>query len=74
MTTATLDEGIFDYLTSHLGLAALIGTRLHPDYFSKDEELPAIAYSPEDVPSRSTNRRSSRTSAPSTKKAQWSTA
>jgi hypothetical protein len=34
----TLDEGIFDYLTSHSGLAALIGTRLHPDYFSEDEE------------------------------------
>ena len=46
--TATLDEGLFDHLTSHPGLAALIGTRLHPDYFSEDEELPAIAYSLED--------------------------
>jgi hypothetical protein len=46
--TATLDKGIFDHLTSHSGLAALIGTRMHPDYFSEDEELPAIAYSLED--------------------------
>ena len=46
--TTSLDEGIFDHLTSHSGLAALIGTRLHPDYFSEDEELPAIAYSLED--------------------------
>ena len=46
--TATLDEGIFDHLTSHPGLAALIGTRIHPDYFSEDEDLPAIAYSLED--------------------------
>jgi hypothetical protein len=44
----TLDEGLFDHLTSHSGLAALIGTRLHPDYFSEDEELPAMAYSLED--------------------------
>jgi len=44
----TLDEGLFDHLTTHPGLAALIGTRLHPDYFSEDEELPAIAYSLED--------------------------
>jgi hypothetical protein len=48
MTTATLDEGLFDYLTHHAGVATLIGTRLHPDYFSEDEELPAIAYSLED--------------------------
>jgi len=34
-----LDEGLFDHLTTHPGLAALIGTRLHPDYFSEDEEL-----------------------------------
>lgn len=46
--TATLDEGLFDYLTSHAGLSALIGTRIHPDYFSEDEDLPAIAYSLED--------------------------
>ena len=44
--TATLDEGIFDHLTSHSGLAALIGTRLHPDYFSEDEELPEGALAP----------------------------
>ena len=44
----TLDEGLFDHLTTHPGLAALIGSRLHPDYFSEDEELPAIAYSLED--------------------------
>jgi hypothetical protein len=46
--TATLDEGIFDHLTSHQGLSALIGTRLHPDYFPETEPLPAIAYSLED--------------------------
>ncbi len=46
--TTTLDEGIFDHLTTHPGLAALIGTRLHPDYFPEDEELPAVAYSLED--------------------------
>ena len=46
--TTTLDEGPFDHLTGYAGLAALIGTRLHPDYFSEDEELPAIAYSLED--------------------------
>ena len=46
--TATLDEGLFDHLTSHAGLAALVGTRIHPDYFSEDEELPAMAYSLED--------------------------
>jgi hypothetical protein len=56
MTTATLDEGVFDYLTSHAGLAALIGTRLHPDYFSEDEELPAIAYSLEDERSMPTQQ------------------
>ena len=44
----TLDEGLFDHLTGHAGVAALIGTRIHPDYFSEDEELPAIAYSLED--------------------------
>ncbi len=53
---ATLDEGIFDYLTSYSGLAALIGTRLHPDYFSEDEELPAIAYSLEDDRSMATQQ------------------
>lgn len=46
--TATLDEGLFDHLTHHAGLAALIRTPVHPDYFSEDEELPAIAYSLED--------------------------
>ena len=44
----TLDEGLFDYLTGHAGVAALVGTRIHPDYFSEDEDLPAIAYSLED--------------------------
>jgi hypothetical protein len=44
----TLDEGLFDHLTSHSGVAALVGTRIHPDYFSEDEPLPAIAYSLED--------------------------
>jgi hypothetical protein len=46
--TATLDEGLFDHLTSHAGLAALVGTRIHPDYFSEDEDLPAIAFSLQD--------------------------
>jgi hypothetical protein len=46
--TATLDEGLFDHLTSHAGLAAIVGTRVHPDYFTEDEPLPAIAYSLED--------------------------
>ncbi len=54
--TATLDEGIFDHLTSHSGLAALIGTRLHPDYFPEDEELPAVAYSLEDNSSMPTQQ------------------
>ncbi len=54
--TATLDEGIFDYLTSHSGMSSLIGTRLHPDYFSEDEELPAIAYSLEDERSMPTQQ------------------
>ena len=44
----TLDEGLFHHLTTHPGLAALIGTRLHPDYFLEDEALPAVAYSLED--------------------------
>jgi hypothetical protein len=44
----TLDEGLFDHLMGHAGVAALIGKRIHPDYFSEDEELPAIAYSLED--------------------------
>ena len=46
--TATLDEGLFDYLTSHGGLAALVGKRIHPDWFPETEPLPAIAYSLED--------------------------
>ncbi len=46
--TATLDEGLFDHLTSHAGLAAIVGTRIHPDYFPEDEPLPAVAYSLED--------------------------
>lgn len=54
--TATLDEGLFDHLTHHAGLAALIGTRLHPDYFSEDEQLPAIAYSLEDDRSTQTQQ------------------
>ena len=29
--TATLDEGLFDYLTSHEGLYPLVGKRIHPD-------------------------------------------
>ncbi len=46
--TATLDEGLFDHLTSRAGLSALVGTRIHPDYFPEEEQLPAIAYSLED--------------------------
>ena len=46
--TATLDEGLFDFLTSHAGLAVLVARRIHPDYFSEDEPLPAIAYALED--------------------------
>ncbi len=46
--TATLDEGLFDHLTSHAGLSARVGTRIHPDYFPEDEQLPAIAYALED--------------------------
>jgi hypothetical protein len=46
--TATLDEGLFDHLTSYAGLSALVGTRIHPDYFPEEEQLPAIAYALED--------------------------
>jgi hypothetical protein len=46
--TATLGEGLFHQLTTHPRLAALIGTRLHPDWFLEDEVLPAVAYSLED--------------------------
>jgi hypothetical protein len=35
---------------------ALIGTRLHPDYFSEDEQLPAVAYSLEDDQSMHTQQ------------------
>ena len=46
--TTTLDEGLFDHLTTHAGLSALIGKRIHPDYFPEEEQLPAIAYALED--------------------------
>jgi hypothetical protein len=46
--TTTLDEGLFDHLTSYEGLAALVGKRIHPDWFPETEPLPAIAYSLED--------------------------
>jgi len=54
--TATLDEGLFDYLTHRAGLAALIGTRIHPDYFSEDEDLPQFAYSSRTTAPRTRNK------------------
>ncbi len=42
--------------TSHAGLSALVATRIHPDYFPEDEELPAIAYALEDERSMHTQQ------------------
>ncbi len=39
-----LMEAIYTHLTTHPGLSALVGTRVHPDTLPKSPQLPAIAY------------------------------
>jgi hypothetical protein len=42
------DEALVDHLLGFPGLAALVATRIFPDYFPQSEQLPAIAYTLED--------------------------
>ena len=42
------DDALVDHLRSQADLAALVGMRIHPDYFPQNEQLPAIAYTLED--------------------------
>lgn len=39
-----LEEALYSYLTSDVGLSALIGVRLYPDLFPENVALPAICY------------------------------
>ena len=43
-----IDEALVDHLLGQAGLTALVATRIYPDYFPQDEQLPAIAYTLED--------------------------
>jgi hypothetical protein len=51
---ADFDEALVDYLLGQPGIAALIATRMFPDYFPQSEQLPAIAYTLEDDSSQPT--------------------
>jgi hypothetical protein len=51
---ADFDEAFVDYLLGCPGIAALVGTRIHPDYFPQSEQLPAMAYTLEDDSSQQT--------------------
>lgn len=39
-----VEDAIFSRLSGFAGLAALIGTRIHPDTLPQEEPLPAIVY------------------------------
>jgi hypothetical protein len=53
---ADFDEALVDFLLGRPGVAALIGRRIHPDYFPQSEPLPAIAYTLEDDSSQQTQQ------------------
>ena len=46
----TLDECLFEFLTTDLGMLAAIGTRewLFPDFLKQNQPLPAVTYSMEE--------------------------
>jgi len=43
-----IDEALVDFLLGQPGIAALVATRIFPDYFPQSEQLPSIAYTLED--------------------------
>lgn len=38
------EEGLFDYLSNHAGLSALVGSRIYPSVLPQDPTLPAVTY------------------------------
>jgi hypothetical protein len=53
---ADLDEALVDHLLGRPGTAALVATRIYPDYFPQSEQLPAIAYTLEDDSTQQTQQ------------------